>query len=116
MLDKIRLYIREDHHGLIAEPGELIPKDLQVKPNEVQLQAPLTEAKAQATPPGGQAHTTDTDDAEKAQATPAELDVDMLDAEDPLPAVYLDEEHLPNWIISRIENKQKATIERSSLF
>ena len=108
----------EDNHGLLAQPGEHIAED---------IANPPTGAKAQATPPGVELQTgledaertqvtpvdldVDVDEEEKAQATPPDLDVDMANAEEPSQQVYVEEEHLPEWILSRIANKQKATLE-----
>ena len=102
----------------LAQPGQPIP-DVIATPTPV--------ARAQATLSGGELRSgledaertqvtpvdleDDAEEEERAQATSPSRDVDMADADEAPQHVYVKEEHLPEWIFSRIQSQEKATLE-----
>ena len=118
MQAKVREFMLEPNCEFIFEPGQLIP-DVIATPTPV--------AKAQATFTGG-GSIIGTDDAERTQVTPVDLDDDaeeeeraqatppsrdaeMSDVDEAPQHVYVKEEHLPEWILARIQSQEKATLD-----
>ena len=116
MRNKVTEMMTSENHDNLFEPGSAIP--------EVTA-APTPVATAQATLTGVGA-TIDTDNAEttqvtpvdleddaeeeeRAQATPHSLDVEMPSADEQ--QVYVKEEHLPEWILTKIQSQHRATLE-----
>jgi len=53
----------------------------------------------------------DADEEERAQATPPSRDAEMSDADEAPQHVYVKEEHLPEWILARIQSQERATLD-----